>query len=240
MGKLTEKGIVGLVGPVVFYEMNGKNYVRSKPVRRSKNKNIEQNENTNIFGIISTHGSGMITEMKNHLLFSFNRKTYNQARGWIYNEYRANYLKDSWDLSAQNHSMCQLNEEVDLRDFCKTGFEINDQLGGKITISFPSFNPVEKIKIPPRTKKIRIRMLVVTSDFKNKNTIHQYGGEYIFGYKNEPLPPKEFQLNTTGTTGDIAIVVIAIEYATTDWQGDRYLNGLNCLPAAIVSIGRLK
>ncbi|HMJ48418.1 MAG TPA: hypothetical protein VK498_13890 [Ferruginibacter sp.] len=241
MARVTDKGIIGLVGSVVFYEMDGKNYVRSKPAKRVKKRNKKQLPVNNIFGTISMYGSGMIGDMKHGFLFPFKRGTYNSVRGWMYNEYSANYLKEHWDLDARNHSMCRLNESVDLRDFIKTGFEIKDTGSGKISISYPELNPANNFKAPPQTKKIKIKMIVVTSGFQNKLARRGfYKEEYNFNYKNEPMPAKDIVISTTAAPGDIAIVAIALEYATTDWQGDRYFTDLNCLPAAIVSMGRLK
>jgi hypothetical protein len=38
MGRVTDKGISGLVGSVVFYTVKGKNFVKGKPEKRKKKR----------------------------------------------------------------------------------------------------------------------------------------------------------------------------------------------------------
>ena len=95
MARITEEGIRGLVGNVIFYTRDGKNYLRSKPKKKVKKKNKDANSLTSVFGTVSKFGSGMIKIMKDSFLFRLRLQSYNNARGWMRNLYAekiGNYL----------------------------------------------------------------------------------------------------------------------------------------------------
>lgn len=166
MARVTDQGISGLVGPVVFYTVNGKNFVKGKPHPKIKRRNETANPLTTLFGMVSRYGSKMITKISTSFLFSFNRNTYNKIRGWMRNQYAIRGQEDVWELCAIDSGMCQLNEGIDLRDFLKKEFTVEDMGGGKIIISLPELNPVKNIQAPIHTAVVNLKMLVVTSKFR--------------------------------------------------------------------------
>ena len=60
MGRVTKDGISGAVGPVVFYTVDGKNYVMSKRVKNKKKKGEEMDPVNERFGTVSSYGSKML------------------------------------------------------------------------------------------------------------------------------------------------------------------------------------
>ena len=126
MARVTDKGITGTVGNAVYYVREGNNYVRAKPRKKKKKRNAPENPLNAIFGLVSTYGSGMVKLMKAGFMFPFGLKTYNNARGWMRNLYAEHKDEGNWDLSVKNSGMCQLNAEVDLRDFLRTDITVND------------------------------------------------------------------------------------------------------------------
>src|ERR1700712_109548 len=148
MARVTDKGIKGTVGNAVYYVREGNNYVRAKPRKKKKKRNAPENPLNAIFGLVSTYGSGMVKLMKAGFMFPFGLKTYNNARGWMRNLYAEHKDEENWDLSVKNSGMCQLNAEVDLRDFLRTDITVNDSGSGKITVVFPEINPKRDFKAP--------------------------------------------------------------------------------------------
>ena len=137
--------------------------------------------------------------------------------------------------------MCQLNAEVDLRDFLKTDITVIDSGKGKIVVSLPNINPKKDIKVPLRTMKVNIKLIVATSPFRNAPQPYSSCTEqYSFIYNNDPVPAKTFELQTEAGTGDIAVVAVAIEYETSDSGAGIYNKDLRWLPGALVAMGRLK
>ena len=237
MARVTDNGLVGLVGPLVFYEMNGKQYARKKPSRMNKKRNGEVQKANNLFGTVSTYGTKMINELKPYLSFPFSREGYNNLRGWIYNEYKRGNEQQSWSLDSGNTFICPMNG-VDVRDCMKIDVQVKNE-GTGINIHFPAFNPVEKFKPQLHTLSITIKMVAVTSSFaaRGVRTLPTFIA-YEFDYSSQQLPEKEFLLQTNGDAGDIAIVVFAIEYTTRASARDE--SGPVSGAAAAVAIGKLQ
>ena len=83
MARVTPEGIRGVVGPVVFYVVDGIGYVKAKPGKRKRKRGQPQDPLNTIFGTVSKYGSKMIKLMKTSFLFPFKRGTYNSLRGWM-------------------------------------------------------------------------------------------------------------------------------------------------------------
>lgn len=240
MARITAEGISGLVGNVVFYSVNGKNYIRTKPKKRVKKRNQPPNPLNTIFGTVSKYGSGMAKMMSKSFLFPFKLEVYNRVRGWMRNEYAAHHEEKDWMLSAKHSSMCQLNTEVDLRDYLNATITVSNSGNSRITVVIPEINPKTDIKVPLRTMKVNIKLIAVTSAFRNAPDPYSFCTEqYSFIYNNVPVPAKSFELQMTAGTGDIAILAVALEYETSD-SGGTYSGDKKWLPAAIIAMGKLK
>jgi len=236
MGRVTDKGISGLVGSVVFYTVKGKNFVKGKPEKRKKKRNQPVDPLNTIFGIVSCYGSKMIKQISTSFLFAFNRDTYNQ--------YAARSEDEVWELSAQDSGMCQINEEIDLRDYLKKDISVEDTGGGKIVLSLPELNPVKNLRTPLHIKEVNLKMLMVTSKFRDRapSTAWLCSQQYSFSYSDVLLPATTFELQTTGSAaGDMVIIAVALEYNQTAGTADtHYVLDPQWLPAAIIAMGRLK
>ena len=239
MGNIKDGNISGLVGNGVFYIMNGKNYIRSKPRKRVKKRGQPPNPITTVFGIVSKNGSMMIRILKTELAFHCGLSTYNNARGWMRNQYAANYNEPGWDLSARHYDMCQLNPDADLRDILFTSIMVTDKGKGKIIVSIPAMDPSKEMKtLPSATASVNIKLVVLHSAFQGT---YPYSNkeEYSFKYNKEAHPAREIIIKTDAPAGNIAIVALALELVNKDATSSRNTNK-EWLPAAIIGMGRLK
>ena len=248
MARRSELGYSGLVGTVVMYEMNGKQYMRARPRQRVKKRGKAEKAENTVFGMVSRHGSPMIGEMKNELLFPFGNATYNHIRGWMRLQYGNNAAAPEWELVARTSMMGQLNRDADLRDFTEKAISVKDQGDGLVNIGIPAIVPVKDLKAPPRTVKVNLKAFVVTSPFNNMGprqnmTLEQFSfayGEKQVAAKKLVIDTKDPRINLTSTSGHIAIVVIALEFETADSGKGLYNTDRRWLPAAVIAMGRLQ
>ncbi|HMJ46494.1 MAG TPA: hypothetical protein VK498_04150, partial [Ferruginibacter sp.] len=211
----------------------------SRPVRRKGKKGEKLHAVLNIFGTVSTYGSAMTRELREHLLFKFKLRTFTHLRGWMRNQYAVNNELPVWELAARNNSMCQLNDAADLRDMLEAQITVTDRGNGTIAINIPSINPLKNIKAPVRTTKVNLKMLATCSPFKGSQYISGFAGEnFSFNYSNSEITFPEFILDTKGKLSDIAIVVIAMEFETTNAEG-KFNTEPKWLPAGVIAMGRL-
>ena len=237
MAKNTPEGLVGMLGTIVFYTMNGKSYARTKPARRKRKRGEKPNPHLAIFGKVSKHGSAITGQLSKHVKFKFGLPPYNRMRKWIFEGYSVNHSLPLWELSAQHSGMCQLSNDTDMRDYFRANLTVSDNSNGIVLVEIPPFNPVQKIKAPKQAKNITVRLIAVSSCFDKGVVISGVAAEsHTFPYNNEVITFPVMELKTKGATGDIAVVALAIEYETAT----QVITENKWLPAAALAIGRLK
>lgn len=240
MARVTEKGIVGLVGNLVFYTVNGKTYVRSKPGKRKKKRGQKVKPLNSVFGTVSRYGTAMLNAVKEHLSFALGRDGYNKARGYMRNHFAERGQDITWELSVKNSGMCQLNAAADLRDFFREEITVSDRGKGKIVLSVPSFNPKLTLKLPIRSLKANLKLIAVTSPFKETGPRYSLCiKQCSFTLNQKSVPATELTLNA-GSPKDIALIIVAMEFETEDQASGQVLKDIKWLPAAIIAMGRLK
>lgn len=244
MARNANNAISGAVGNLVFYTVNGKNYIRTKPGKRKKKRGPKNPLNT-VFGAVSTYGSGMIKALKRDFLFPFNLDVYNLSRGWMRNQYAANNDKDSWELQVNPRIMCQLNPATDLREYGELNITVTDRGNGMVSITVPALEPKKEILAPIRTRKINMKIMLVTSPFRETGIRHNVHKEqWVMEYNNSIVPERTIVVDTKirvgPTAGHIAIVLAALEFETAALGTGQYDTNTRWLPAGIIAMGKLK
>ena len=237
MAHVTSEGLNGIVGNIIFYIRDGKQYARSMPSPQSNKRNKIPNTRTTAFGIVSKYGSNLLVILSKSCLFPFSLSTYNTARGWMRNQYVA-HVNTAWPLTAKGSSMCQLNTGIDLRDFLTVDLSVKDLGAGQVEVVIGEMNPIRNIKAPSRTSEVKIKVLTVSSAFEPKGSVagKSATNETIFSYTDKIVPEKTFVLNTRAKTNDMALVAVALEYNVNGL----WVNNLQYLPAAIIAMGRMQ
>ena len=235
MARLTPNGYVGMVGNVVSYTMNGQQYLRTKPTHTKKRK---KNPVNMLFGEVTRNGSPMarLIKLYGDLLFHFSLGSYNNMRGWIRNLRAANPVE--WDLAVRPNHTGNLNPACDFRDFISVPVSVGNA-NGIITVSIPEFNPAMDIKSPAGTRKINMKVIAVTSPYKDTRETGYAMQSFSFDNKDTIVPSKECRLITEGNTGKpghVAMIIIALEFMTT---GNNIIRDPKWLPAAGIAMGRL-
>ena len=166
MARNTENGISGTIGPVIHYNWNDKNFIRSKPAKRKKKYGQLENPLNTVFGDVSRYGTPMIKLAKPFFQFSFNQSAYSISRGWMRNIYAKHKDAADWPLLSNMITACQLNPAVDLRNFITKDIIISDEGSGIVNVTIPSIDPFNDLHAPPGTVSVTIRMVLLTNDFK--------------------------------------------------------------------------
>ena len=238
MGKVTKDGIIGSVGNLVFYSLDGQNLVRSKPGRRTKKRTKAEKTVNDNFGMASSQSAVMLKVLKMNFLFPVPLLVRNNFCSWFYKSYTLHLKEPVWDL-ATNMAMCQLNAAVDLHDFLFAGITVSDRGKSVVAVSIPELIPVKHLKAPPGTKKVNMKLYAVRSNNETASGYPLlYQQEISFVYNNTPVPARDILMELKVKAGNIIVVAVAIEYETM--KGDKAPTERRWLPAAAVAIGRLK
>ncbi len=240
MARVNQHGLSGTVGNLVFYTVNGVNYVRSKPGKRKKKANQATHSLTTIFGTVSTYGSPLLSQLSKHSLYKLQRSDYNRVRGWMRNLYAQNHQTATWPLVAYAAGIVKINNAVDIRDCLLVNVSVIDNSNGQLAIHIPAFNPAKQMKVPTKTAVIKLKLMVVTSSFGQPVTETEVKVvEQVIPYKDEMIDAINWQLVTEAPVGNIALVALAIEYYTTINGNESSIQANEWLPFGIIAMGKL-
>lgn len=235
MGRIKENHLSGAIGTVVYYVLNGKPYVRSKPRSRKKPPTAIMKVRNGLFSDVAGPSSRMLKYMKKEFLFRVGFADYNRLRGWMYVLYSINHAREEWPVVVDNN-MCQLNPAAELRQFFKADITMSDDRSEGISVSFPSFDPQSVIRAPLGAKKVTIK--VITASSPTDTAPVRYAKEsFSFDLTDTIVPAREILLKTEGDKGDLVIVVLAIEFGKS---GREIITDPRWLPAAVIAMGRIK
>ncbi len=246
MARVTkEGGLSGAIQNLVFYTMDGKNYVRSKPIMLNKKKNRHQNRSVVVFGVVSACSSALLRNMAWDLLFRIGFKTHNAFRSWmtpLYQRYMYHNPDGQWELSARHAAMFEINPAASLHEAFRVPIDVADAGEGRVKITIGELKPVQHIQAPRWTKSVNLTLQVLTTPFTEnygRQVVH-YSEMHAYPYIQGQEPAKEFIVQTKNAKGHVAVVVAALTYNTRTTEEPAYHTDLQYLPAAVVAIGRLR
>lgn len=236
MAKLTEKGLSGRVGPVVYYEMNGKQYVRALPVYKKKRTRAANKPAAALFGQCSATASTAAYALQASLPFPFLYKPHNTFRGWLYKYYKLHHEQSNWVLGQNFLPPCQLNPEADLRDFLFVPLEIRGVQDGRLHIHVPAFNPVKQIMNPMRAASVCIAVMVQGLSFGKEQECYFPDEKLLVDFADNLSPSRDIFFEHASMKPDTVLMVsVALSFQQHDGS---FLKNTDCLPAAVIGMGR--
>lgn len=242
MAHMNQEGMSGLIGSLVFYTMNGKSYVRSRPQYTTKKiKELSKSEPAQVFGQVSACVSALLNQLQPNLLFPLKRDAYNQCRSWMLRHYKANKDAVEWRISCLPNDQCQLQTVCDLRDIFRVQVSVEDLGGGKIRVSIPAIDPIQQLGTPPRTRKVHIRLMVHDLPFTDRG---RFGSsemaEISIPVSKGIQPASETLLQVKGKKNDLLFLTISLAFETASTKPGTGLADAAWQPAAVLGVGRRK
>lgn len=239
---MNQDGLSGLVGNLVFYTMNGKSYVRSRPqYSQKKHKQFSKAGPAQLFGQISSCSSALLNRLQPNLLFPLKRDVYNQFRSWMMRHYKAKADSAEWPIRCLPNDQCQLQTACDLRDLFRVQVTAEDQGDGNLRITIPAWEPMQQLSVPARTSKILIRMMVHDLSFADRSRIESSEMfDITLPYTKGVQPASETLLQLNGKKGDLLFLTLSMAYETFSTKSGTHLADAVWLPAAVMGVGRRK
>lgn len=236
MARLTDKGLSGRIGPVIYYEMNGKQYARSFPVYKKKRTAAKQKKAALLFGICSRTATATASVLQAYLAFPF--KAVNRFRGWMYKYYKLHHQQNNWVLGHGFIPPFQLNTEADLRDYLFVPIEIKDAQDGRLHIHVPAFNPVKQIMNPLRAASATISIMVQGLPFGEQQECFSVVEKIAVGFSDTSSPASDlFFENAAIQPASVLMVTVALSFHRQD---NSLMTETASLPAAVVAMGRME
>lgn len=235
MARLSDKGLSGRIGPVIYYEMNGKQFARAVPVFKKQRTTARQKNASLLFGICSQTATAAAYVLQAYLTFPF--KALNRFRGWVYKYYKLHHQQSNWVLGQKFIPPFQLNTEADLRDFLIVPIEIRGVQDGKLHIHVPSFDPVKQIMNPMRAASASISIIIQGLPFGEQQECFSVIEKIAVGFSDTSSPASDlFFEHAAMQPSSVLMVTVMLSFYR---QNESLINDTAYLPAAVVGMGRM-
>jgi hypothetical protein len=231
MARLSKEGLSGVVGNLIFYNIKGVTYVRSKPNKRKKKRGYVMPANNAHFAVVVKNGGVIYKRLKVEWKLRPSRTVNSKVRGWMKKLYSMHADRAEWPLSS-SMDWVNLFADTDIREYWKAGIDFSDTGAGKITISIPSMNPWLDIPAPVTLKKCNFHVMALATSFGNAYSSANIASKTIEITRNDQdLPEMNFDLELNSKPGEIVFIAVML---------DQELRKERRLSAALVGMGRLK
>ena len=238
MARVTNKGIIGAVGNVVFFEMNGKTYAKSKKGKTPKNKKKPLTEEQSVFQRMVKHGNPMIEGLKPGFHFHFSTFPYNKGRSWMRVQYEAYENGEGLEIT-KDRGIFSMNPDADMNYCMKMKLQVQDEGNGRLVITIPACKPKMKLRAPSSTYKINLKLVAMSSGFGETDDVLRFAEiKHSILYSETEVPEQELVIETGANPGNICVVALALEYCRN--KSDNYVEDKHWLPGALIAMGKLK
>jgi len=234
MGKIIEPGFTGRVGNLIFYNLNGKKYVRTVPDRVKQTKATKAK--AKVFGLASTIGSVIRRQMRPIITEPKNNAMQTRLVTFIY-QWLLNVKDQKGSKAAEARHLVgfQFVEQThSVLDRWKIGLKIILPAPDEVQIKIPEFVPTEAIKAPTDTAAVVCRIATSVSDVEEGFGIRNDSVKLVFEYNDKPVAAQTISFKLSTPKGGIVLTGISLEYRIAR-KGYQFANtNKNYMPSDIV------
>jgi hypothetical protein len=201
MGKLSNVMFSGTVANLIFYEINGKHYVRTKPQKIKQTKATKAK--SSLFGKAST----LAKEIKNCLVTILpdarDRNMQNRLRTAMFNYLNAQQSLQGFEFNSQS----LLADKLKLKPL--VSYTANE-----CCINFPAFIPQQSIKAPKDASKIVITIAALSIELSNLQPTRIHTQPFPFDYTDALQPANQITFPVNLSSSALLLIVMKMQYVT--------------------------
>ncbi len=234
MGKQTNLHYRGTRGQLVYYELNGGYYVRTKPTQ------VIQTASTKVsagkFDLAVRTGKALrsivaplLPDTKDRqLMFRLNTAVYQ----WLLASSLNNMISSQPVGPLTNFS---LTEKTSLAERLKLSLQTEWQQQGKTVLTIPAMIPTTAIAAPAHTLSVDLQLIIGSCRLADQCIIDTQAASVSLAYTAAPVPAQQLSIPFAQAPGCLCVVAAALKYHLQGKYGIAIENRLEWLPAGIVS-----
>lgn len=220
--------ISGLMGPVVLYQLNGVNIMRSRPRKHKKSKASQQAAKD--FGAASRLSALLrrgIYRLVEHISQTGTRYRFDR----VIREWYRHYKNSSGEQAHSFLEQFQFNEKISLAERLKIRAEVDWSKPGKILIKIPSLIPQLDIAAPKNTDSVKWKIAISTASPEYPYHGGSWSEEFAMKYSSDRIGEQTLEMDSSLKDGDLGMIVLALKYSLLS-TGD--LLDENWLPVGVI------
>ncbi len=234
MARQRDAKLVGTVGNIIFYNSMGEFYMRAKPVtvrrtQSSVNSGFNFGKASKISRQIRDFIDGINPSKSNKQAYRFN--------GAIHKFISWKEKKDAASIRMPDKLpfiyRFQFNDESDLSVITAIQPSVRTPVPGTTEIDLLPFFPSQNLHAPANTNSIILKMILMGVSLAKAETELIGSGEIAVPYSDELFKPPVISISNSPKTGDIVVMVMAIQYMVNKKGEIELLNDNKKMPCGI-------
>jgi hypothetical protein len=238
MARQRDSKLVGTVGNLIFYSRLGEYCIRTKPssVRRTK-ASINSGLNFGKASKISRQIRNLIEKInpsKSNIQAIRLNGAINKFISW---KEKKDMVSVKMPEKLPFIYEFQFNDQVDLSSITAIQPSVKTKDQGITEISLPPLNPSQSLQSPGNTNSILLKMILMGVSLDKVETELLGKAEIEIPYSNEIFQPPVISMPVAAKTGDLVILVMAVQYMVNKKGDIEMLNDNKKLPCGVVWAG---
>ena len=213
MAKVIEPGFTGRLGPMVFYNLNGKNVVRTLP--RSYKQTKATKTSASQFGRASGIASSIRAQLRTVILNPSDNKMQTRLVSAVFEWIRSQ--KDAskkiqgpaYPISGFNFSQ-ESTSTVSGRGF--PAIQVSNPSAGLIQIRIPAFTPNTRIKAPAHTLSVLCKIAAGATDLKTNRSLGSVSRELEIEYNGTEVPEQTISFKLPALEKALIVTGASLSY----------------------------
>jgi len=223
----------GTVGKLVYYELNGGYYVRSKPTR--VNQTAATKASAARFGMAVRNGNAIRQQLLLLLPDAKDRRIMYRLNAAVYKW----LLSPSFINPVPNQPVdaltgFQFNEKTSWAERMKLPLQVDWQMNNEVVVTIPTIQPTASITAPAGTQEVQMQIMAINCQVANNTVTASAGENIIIPYTSALQPQRQFTLPLSAISGELAIVAASLQYIIRSSHGMMVETKMQWKPAAII------
>jgi hypothetical protein len=207
-----EGGVRGKVGKMVFYQRNGKTYMRA--IAEKVKQSEATKEKALLFGKAVSLSARLRSGLKNvvenpsakPIMYALNRG----LQEWMT---LSPTINEGLTTDLPGLTGLPLSKKTSIKQRFKKEIAINFELPGSIMLTIPVLVPLEHIKAPANTEDIIMNVGVVSSKLGDHGTVgDERSACFKLTYDSNPVTEKKISFDFPIEPGHLVLVVVSLRY----------------------------
>jgi hypothetical protein len=213
MAKVIEPGFTGRLGPLVYYNLKGKNIVRTLPRRYKQTKATKASAGefgraSGIARTIRTQLRPIIPKPKDN---SMQTRLVSAVYKWIHSiKVNAEKIQGTADPIEGFNFLEKSRPTASERGF--PGIQFSNPGGGLIQMHFQSFVPNAKIKGPTNTSSIHCKLCTCVIDVNNNYSPDSVSTEMDIDYNGIMVPAQTISFKLPVSKNTLIVTGVSLTY----------------------------
>lgn len=234
MAKLNKKHLSGMIGNLVFYQLNGETVARARPEKNGKKKgSSKQND---LFRTMTVYGSRLLRMLKTMVKFRIDLKDFNAGKSLIFQQYKYYKDKPDWPIAINAFPPVSINSDTEFPKVFQMQLRSGDE--GNIGFMLRGFNPKEVFNAPAHTTQVKLYFIGVSCAFTGHGPALKYASAVqAIRWEHKTLQDFHFDLELKANPGEVVLLAFAVEFIVYAGGESVVCLDRKFLPAALIGMG---